>query len=398
MATTIDYPRYDEDVFTPEALRAPIEHYRAIRDAGPVVRLSNPEILAIGRYQDVQAALRAPDKLISGEGIGFNPLANKQPPERGVLTSDGERHGRLRAVLTAPLSRAALEEQRALLKSLMVAQVDTLLGQGTFDAVPLLARHLPVNAITALVGLPEAERDKMLQWAFAFFNTLGPMGDLDNLAPEDAADVALAMDALNFFATVNPEHLVPGSWSARLFESVDKGRLSVNEARGALRAYVLPSLDTTIYSKGNLLYNLASNPDQWTMLRENRSLISSAVLEGVRHSAVVRWFSRFAAEDYEAGDVFVPKGERLMVIFGSANRDERRYPDPDRFDVTRNPTDQLGWGSGPHMCPGMHLAKLEMEILLETLLERVERLEVDTPVFGQNRGLFGIDSLPMRLH
>lgn len=393
-----DYPRYDQDIFAPDALRAPFAHYRAIRDAGSVVRLANPEVLAIGRFNDVQAAVRAPEKLISGEGVGFNVMANTERTERSVLTSDGDRHRRLRTVLAKPLSRPALEEQRGVLKSLMVAQVDTLLGRETFDAVPLLARHLPVNAISALVGLPEAGRAKMLQWASAFFNTLGPMGDLEDLAPEDAADVALLMEVGNFFVTVDPAHLVSGSWSARLFEAVDGGRLTTGEARGALGAYVIPSLDTTIYAKGNLLYNLACNPDQWALLRDNPSLISSAVLESVRHSAVVRWFSRVAAEDYEAGDVFVPKGERVMVMYGSANRDERRYPDPDRFDVTRNPTDQLGWGSGPHMCVGMHLAKLEMEIMLETLLERVERLEVDAPIFGKNRGLFGIDTLPMRLH
>lgn len=398
MGTTNDYPAYTPDLFAPDALRAPFEHYRAIRDAGPVVRLANPDVLAIGRFQDVQAALRAPDKLISGEGIGFNAMANTQTAERGVLTSDGERHSRLRAVLAKPLSRMALAEQRALLTSMMVAQVDTLLGQGTFDAVPMLARHLPVNAVSALVGLPEADRAKMLQWASAFFNTLGPIGDPENLAPEDAADVALLMEVRNFFATVDASHLAPDSWSARLFEAVDSGRLTSSEARGALRAFVLPSLDTTIYAKGNLLYNLARNPDQWALLRETPSLISSAVLESVRHSAVVRWFSRFAVEDYRAGDVWVPKGERVMVMYGSANRDERRYPDPDRFDVTRNPTDHLGWGTGPHMCVGMHLAKLEMEILLETLIERVERLEADAPVVGRNRGLFGIDSLPMRLH
>lgn len=389
------YPSYAPDLFTPEALRAPFEHYKAIRDAGAVVKLSNPDIYAIGRFLDVQAALRAAAKLINGEGVGFNTLVNTQPPERGVLTSDGERHRRLRTVLNKPLSPVGLAEQKAMLKSLMEAQVDSVVGTATFDAVPLLARHLPLKAIAVLVGLPEEHRAKMLQWASMFFDVNGgPLADDNDLSPEYRE---LFVELRNFFATVDPQSLAPGSWSARLFEYVGRGELTETEARGALRAFVIPSLDTTIYAKANLLYNLGTNPAEWEKLRSDRSLIRSAVLESVRHSAVVRWFSRYAAEDYEAGDVFIPKGERVMVMYGSANRDERRYQDPDRFDVTRNPVDQLGWGSGPHMCVGMNLARLEMEILLESLLERVTSLEADTPVYGQNRGLFGIDSLPMRL-
>src|ERR1044072_6321731 len=103
-----------------------------------------------------------------------------------------------------------------------------------------------------------------------------------------------------------------------------------------MSALVLPSLDTTIYAKGNLLYNLAANPAQWELLRNNPGLVSSAVLEGVRYSATVRWFSRVAAEDYEIGDSVIPEGGRVMLLYGSANRDERHYPDPDRSDITRN--------------------------------------------------------------
>ena len=182
-----------------------------------------------------------------------------------------------------------------------------------------------------------------------------------------------------------------------LFDAVSAGKLSASEARGALRSYVIPSLDTTIYAKANLLFNLASAPDQWQMLKDDRSLIPAAVLEGLRHSAVARWFSRVAVENYIVDGSVIPKGRRVMIMYGSANRDERRYADPDRFDLTRNPTDQLGWGTGPHMCLGMHLAKLEMEVLLESLLEKAASIEVDVPTVGINAGLYGIDSLPMRL-
>ncbi|MEZ5922058.1 MAG: cytochrome P450 [Parvularculaceae bacterium] len=392
------YPQCDIDLFAPDALKDPFPLYKTIRDLGPVVWLSRVGAAAISRFEDVQMALRSADALISGEGIGFNRIANHQTAERGVLTSDGERHQKLRSVLARPLGPGALRERREMLKSLIDAQVASLVGGETFDAVPALARHLPLKAVTALVGLDEEGRAKMLDWAAAFFNTLAPIPENDaDFSPALRADLDLLRDLRDFFAGVDPDCLAPGSWSADLFNAVGEGRLTESEARGALRAFVIPSLDTTIYAKANLLFNLARHKEQWRRLKEDRSLISSAIIESVRHSAVVRAFSRFAAEDYSADNVFLKKGTRVMVMFGSANRDERRYKNPDAFDVARNPRDQLGWGTGPHMCVGMHLAKLEMELLLEALLDNVEAIEADAPEFGVNAGLYGIDRLPMRL-
>jgi cytochrome P450 len=392
-----DVPRYDADLFADAALRDPFPHYRAIRDIGPVVRLAVPDVYAIGRFSDVKAALRAPDILINGRGVGFNDVVNALSDRPRAIQSDGERHRRLRATIARPLVPNELRAQRPLLKAIIAEQVGGLLGAGTFDAVPALARHLPLQAVAHLVGLPEEGRSRMLLWASASFNTLGVLERDGVVSPQIEADLATRREVRAYLDDIDPAELRDGSWAARMFVAVDTGRLTLDEARAAIAAFVLPSLDTTIYAKANLLYSLGRDPDQWARLRADPALIPSAVLEGVRHSAVVRWFSRFAMSDYDAGGVHVPAGARVMVIYGSANRDERHYPDPDRFDVARSPADQLGWGAGPHLCVGLHLAQIEMEVLLEALVERVDRLEVDAPVFGTNRGLYGIDSMPMRL-
>jgi len=128
--------------------------------------------------------------------------------------------------------------------------------------------------------------------------------------------------------------------------------------------------------------------DQWQIFKDDPSLVPSAVLEGVRLSSVVRWVSRFAAADYSNGDVFVPKGARVALLYGTANRDERRHPNPDQFDARRNPVDQLGWGIGPHTCADMHVAKLEMEVILESLIENADRIESGVPVPSANAGLY----------
>lgn len=391
-------PVYEVDLFSADALRNPFEHYRRIRDMGAVVRLKHPDVYAIGRYDDVQRALRTPDILTSTEGVGFNDIVNAPMEQPPVIRSGGERHRRLRRVLARPLMPAALKERREALKAMMSSQLDSLVDQGEFDAVISIAQHLPIEAISHLVGLPEEGRENMLRWASASFNTSGILGHDGAIDPELVEDLESLREVSAYFLQVNPSHLRPGSWVDMLFQAVNAGSLEVMEARAAMSALVIPSLDTTIFAKGNLLYNLGRHPEQWAMLRRDPGLIPSAVLEGVRYSATVRWFSRFAAQDYEVGGDIIPRGARVMLLYGCANRDERHYPDPDRFDVTRNPVDQLGWGTGPHMCAGMHLAKLEMEILLEALVERVASIEVGNPAVGKNRGLYGFEQLPMRLH
>lgn len=182
-----------------------------------------------------------------------------------------------------------------------------------------------------------------------------------------------------------------------MFEDVDNGRMTRDLVYATIGAYTLPGLDTTIHSKSGMLHFLGSNPDQWEILKREPALVPGTVLESVRLSSGARWFTRVAITDYRAGEVFVPEGARVALLYGAANRDERHYPNPDHFDVRRNPTDNLGWGTGPHMCVGMYLAKMELEVLLEALLENVDRIEVEDPVPSANGGLYGFESLQMRL-
>lgn len=378
----------DIDLFAQASLRNPFDDYRRLRDTGGVVRLKRPDVYAIGRFDDVQAALRSAEDLISGDGVGFSDLFNS-PKGMNVIQSDGDLHRRLRSTVARPLSPALLKGARADLKALIATRIAALAGCGEFDAMTALAAFLPVEAVSHLVGLPDVGRERMLEWAAAAFNVMGPN--------QDAQDVASLKEAFGFMATLNDEVIREGSWAGELFAAARSGRLTTPEAMAAISAYVIPSLDTTILATGHLLYNLATHPEQWALLRARPELVGAAVLEGVRHSSVLRWFSRSAARDYAVGDSVVPKGARVMLLYGCANRDERHYPDPDRFDIIRDARDHLAWGTGPHMCAGMHLAKIEMEVMLESLIEAGISLTTGEPVLGTNAGLFGFSQLPFRL-
>ena len=353
-ATLAETPVFETDLFLPETLRAPYGHYRALRDMGPLARLRDPDIYVLARFDGVHDALRASDTLVSGQGVGFSPAFNTW---RGpnLLSSDGDMHQRMKTEVLRPLLPGQLRRQRPTLKAMISDRIRALVGTGEFDAMAAIARLLPTMAISVLVGLEEAGRARMLDWAAATFNALGPP------RPEFAADAALLNEARDYIAVQERDTVKPGSWAQALFDARDAGRLSEAEAKGALSAYIIPSLDTTILSKGNLLFDLATNPDQWRKLKADPSLIPAAIIEGVRHNAVVRWFSRMAVRDYPVGGELIPEGARVMLIYGSVNRDERRFPDPDRFDIARDARAQLAWGTGTHMCGGMHLARLEME-------------------------------------
>lgn len=386
-----EIPTFNGDLFSVEALVNPFPLYREIRDLGPVVRLTFPDVYVLSRYEDVRQALRSPEALVNGRGIGFNEISNSPDAEPSTLNSDGERHHRLRMQVARPMLARELVGRRGALLEIISTQIKSLVDTGWFDGVEMLAQHLPVQVVSHLVGLPEEGRQNMLRWASAGFNLLGPR--LEGLE----GDIATRQEARQYLLDVKSDDLLEGSWTQSLFRGLEAGKLTLGEARAAMGSLVFPSLDTTIYASANLLYNLGINESQWRLVKSEPGLIPGAVIESVRHSAVVRWFSRVAIDGYQVSGVAIPAGARVMLIYGSANRDERHFPDPDRFDVMRNPTDQLGWGTGPHMCAGMHLAKLEMEVLTEALVANVAKIEVGDPVVGTNQGLYGYVSLPMRL-
>lgn len=160
---------------------------------------------------------------------------------------------------------------------------------------------------------------------------------------------------------------------------------------------IMPSLNTTIAATIELLYQLGTNPDQSRLLREDRALIENAVTEAVRIGTPIRSFTRTLTQEYTLAGVSLPSGSRTMVLFASANRDERRFPAPDRFHITRAARDHVGFGHGVHMCLGMHLAKLEMSALLRAMLDRAERIEVGTPTVAMHYTIHAFASLPVTL-
>lgn len=379
------------DLYSDALLRDPYPAYRQIRDLAPAVWLPERELWAIGRFDDVRAALRADSILVSGRGVAANNLLNSQPPPI-TLTSDGETHLRRRQVLVQPFLPAPLKE----LRSRLEAEADRLVAECAtgveFDAVVGFSARLPVSVVAQLVGLDARGRENMLNWASATFNALGVLNE------RGLTSVPALLNLSGYVQALDRSNVTPDGWADKLFAAAERGELSLEEAKAMVIDYVGPALDTTILATAQMLWLLATTPGAYDALRADPNLIPSVVNESVRLASPIRGFTRFVIKDYRIGEITIPRDSRVLILFASANRDERHYSDPDNFDINRNPRDHVGWGHGPHTCVGMHLARLEMELLLAALVRRVARITVGSPSYIENNVLQGLERLPAILH
>jgi len=385
-------PDVDIDIYSPEALADPYENYRIFRDTAPIVRLPKYDLYLMARFADVQAALKNNALFSSGSGVAMNDLMN-QAIAGSTLHTDAPYHSTLRSIVSRPLTPARLTELRQRLYALAEALVEQLLAKGDFDAATELAPHLPVTVVSELIGLPEEGRERMLTWAGAVFNSLGPRG----LELTESA-LPIVDEMVTYARGCTADRVKPGSWVAKLYEAAEAGELRFEQVGPVMGDYLGPSLDTTILATGSTIALFAEHPDQWDKLRANPSQIPNAVNEAIRLESPIQGFSRVLTDDFSVEDQRLHKGARVLVMYASGNRDERRWEDPERFDITRRANEQLGFGHGIHMCMGANLARMEISALLSALIPRVERFELHQAKRISNNVLRGYKSLKVTAH
>ncbi len=380
-------PSYDVDFYSDAVIRDPYPHYASMRALGAVVWLPQHGNYALTQHAEVQAALRDHELFISGKGVAGDQFGCDFL-QGNTVASDEPKHSELRRAMAPPLLPGSLSVIEESVQKTADDLVEDLVQRGSFDAVADLARHLPLTIVRDMVGLPEFGQENMLKWAGAAFDVLG----MQNQRGRDAlAAIGEMRDFIQRDAT--RDKLKPGSWTHRIHEMVDEGSLPCEHAAFAIRDYINPSLDTTISATGELIYQLATNPDQWEALKQDPSLTNNAVNEAVRLGTPIRAFSRQTSRNVEIAGTLIPKGARVMMLFASANRDEQVFPDPDAFRLDRASRDHLGFGSGIHMCVGMHLAQLEMESLLRAMIPRVGRIDAGRSAIAMNNSIRAFSTL-----
>ncbi|MGV3711687.1 cytochrome P450 [Pseudolysinimonas sp.] len=381
----------DLDLFSDELLNEPYDAYRDLREQGAAVYLTSCDAYAVARYDDVHAVLADDETFSSRASISVNPDYNRLYVG-SVLASDGEDHARLRSVLSGRLAPRALRELSGDLTARADAFVETVLASSAFDAVTDFAKVFPLTVVADLVGVPQEGREHFLDRADRNFNLFGPANE--------RAERSLGVhdESFRYVQLIGrPEDLTPGSFGSTIHEAIQAGVVSEPEGWRLLMAYLFAGMDTTINAIGHALWLFSRHPEQWEALRADRTLIPGAFEEVLRLESPVQVFARGVVRDATVAGVAVPEGARVITLFGSANRDERRWDDPTRFDIRRDARGHLGFGYGRHGCAGQGLARLEATALLSALADRVVRFHAGEPVRHLNNAVRGLESLPVEV-
>lgn len=383
----------DIDLFCDAALENPFPSYKTLRNLGPAAYLSRHGVWFLGRFEQVRAALSDWKTYSSAQGVGLNSTINAAW-ENALICVDPPAHTQMRRLFMERLGPRHLKPVEDTIDRCARELADRLVASDGFDGVADLARELPVNVIMDLIGWPDEVRGRLLALAAGGFNACGP----DNPRMRAALPKLAAM--MEMIEKVYDEGaLTPGGFGSTVANAARRGEIPREAAIGLLAGYVVAAFDTTINAMASGVHLFALNPEQWRAIREDVSLIPRAFNEIIRIESPIQHLSRVTAEEVDLGAGFaIPAGARVLVSYGSANRDERQFTDPDAFDVTRAERDQLGFGLGVHSCAGQGLARLEAHAVFKALSSDARGFELTgAPVRELNNVTRGFASLPVRM-
>jgi cytochrome P450 len=395
--TTATIPATGVDPFSPEVLADPLPFQAWLRDAGPVVHLARHDVYAFARYEQVHAALVDWQGLQSAAGVGLSNFRFEKPwrPPSLLLEADPPRHDAPRRVLSGILGPRALRRLRERWFADAERLVDELLdGPDEFDAVPALAEAFPLRVFPDAVGLGPDGRENLLPYGNHLFNAFGPPNALVEAGNGRAAELAAWVGA-----QCTRDALSGDGFGAAIWAASDRGEITPEQAPMIVRSLLSAGVDTTVHGIAAVLHAFATHPGQWRRLRERPDLARVAFDEAVRWQSPVQTFFRTATRDVEIGGTVIPDGSKILMFLGAANRDPRRWTEPDAFDLARDPSGHVGFGMGLHQCVGQHVARLEAEALVTALAARVSSIEqVGDGERHLNNTLRAWASLPLRVH
>ncbi|WP_063053892.1 cytochrome P450 [Nocardia arthritidis] len=396
------------DAFDASERADPYPAYRRVRDAAALFpyALGDVPVTLVTRYEECAAILTGAD-WGHGYAAGISPFRDTTAAIPGsFVRMDPPEHGRYRKLVAKAFTPRLMAEMAPVAGAVVREIVDSALTRGELDvldglAVPLAVAMVPVR----LLGADPADGAKFRQWQLAIARGSDP----DSLlGPDDvAARAAAAMECMGYFARLvqqKKQNPTPDLLSALVAASADGGQLTEPEVIGIALLTLVAGMETSINLIGNGMLALLRNPEQLALLRDNPALIAPALDEMLRYDAPTQFTIRVALADTVVGEHRFRRGDGVVVLTASASRDDRVYPDADRFDVTRYAGNRparkhLGFSLGIHYCVGAPLARIEAEAAIGALLARAAELAPATDAIEYRPSLIhrGIVSLPVTL-
>ncbi len=388
-------PHLDVDVFDDVFLANPYSFHPAMRDAGCVFYLPKLGVYGMARHADVAAALKDHQTFCSGRGVGLTDFSKEAPwrPPSLLLETDPPIHDRTRGLMNKVVNLATLKALRPRWQEHANLLVERLLAKRHIDLVTELAEAFPLLVFPETIGLSKVGRENLLPYAFATFNSFGPRNRLFQETTAQA-DEAIAWVSM----ACRRENLAPHGWGMDVYRAADAGLCTQDEAERLVRSFLSAGVDTTVNGIGNMLNAFAQCPDQWQRLRKDPSLVKKAFEESLRWDSTVQTFFRTTTREVEVANATIPEGAKVLLFFGAANRDPRRWAEPDQFDIGRTASGHVAFGFGIHQCLGQMVARLEAEVILEALLRRVAEIrKTGLPERRLNNTLHALASLKVEL-
>jgi cytochrome P450 len=366
------------------AIRDPYTPLAAMRAAAPVHRIPLAGVMgqmkmpvgALGRASEIYVVLSydgVAEVLRDGARFSSAGYAQSMGIVMGhtILEMDGQEHIRHRALISRAFTRRALERwERDVVRPIVNRYVDAFAARGSADLVRELTFPFPVRVIARMIGLPEEDHDRFHRLAIELIS-VGIDWDGGMRASRELREL--------FAPVVAARRREPQDDLISVLAHVeaDGERLSDEQIYAFLCLLAPAGAETTYRSSSNLLFGLLSDPAQLDAVRRDRALIPQATEEGLRWEPPLLNIVRTATEDTTVAGMPVPKGAPVSVNLGAANRDPSRWSEPDRFDVFREVKPHIAFAFGPHVCLGMHLARMETRVLLDTLFDRLPNLRLD---------------------
>ena len=324
----------------------------------------------IYRHDDIAAVLRDGETFSSAHIIDL--IMGPVMGEHIMLGMDDPQHRRYRALVATAFRQKVLATwETDLIAKVVNELIDRFVDRGHAELVREFTFPYPTQIIAGLLGLPRQDYKQFQRWSIAILSFLSK--------PEEA--IAASQEVKEYIAGILDQRrqtpaqdLISDLAQAEL----DGEHLSDEEIFSFLRLLLPAGVETTFRATGNLLFSLLSHPDQLNAVRADRRLIPQAIEEALRLETPLLNITRLATKDTEIDGVPIEAGSTVMLMLAAANRDENRHEDPDDFDIFRsNPKPHISFGHGPHMCLGVHLARIEMRVALEHLLDRLPNLRLD---------------------
>lgn len=388
-------PEFDVDPFSRESVRDARAVDDRLRELAPVVRLPGEDVAILARFEHVASGLKDWKTFSSTSRPWHDPKSVR--PEV-LLTDDPPKHTRVRAVVANALSRTALAKMAQAFSTeanAVVAHVREKASRNEkLDAVADVTRPFVYKVLPDLLGLQPQGRQHLYTFGNMVWATMGPMNELFREAMENTETVlewaAQSCERVN---------LTPGSLGMAMYEAADRGEVSQEEAKLLVGTLLAAAADTTVMTLANTIRAFCEFPDQYELVRLNPALVRTAFEESLRWDSPSRMAGRIATRDVEIDGYVIPAGTRCGLMFAAANRDPRKWSEPDRFDVSRNNIHSLGFGYGLHACVGRVLALLEAEALLKAIACTVTRFEsAGKPQPWMTTVGHGPESLPIRVY